>query len=173
MEIRTARTDDTTALAAFARETYTQAFGHTFSATDLVAHLDKHLTPETFAHYLAEDIVLLAEENGALIGYIQFGAIHDLAFSQDIDAQELRRLYVHPTFQNQGVGTQLMEAALAHPRLREAPQIYLDVWDRNHGALRFYQRHGFEVIGTRAFEVESGAETTPDLIMVRRLMTRG
>jgi ribosomal protein S18 acetylase RimI-like enzyme len=62
-----------------------------------------------------------------------------------------------------------MEAALAHPQLKEARSIYLDVWERNHEALRFYRRYGFDVVGAHRFEVASGAPTDLDLIMVRRV----
>jgi ribosomal protein S18 acetylase RimI-like enzyme len=61
-----------------------------------------------------------------------------------------------------------MQAALADPQLEHASTIYLDVWEHNPGALRFYRRHGFEVISTRTFAVESGAATSLDLIMARR-----
>jgi len=97
---------------------------------------------------------------------VQFGAAKPSA--ADENDQELRRLYVHPEFQNRGYGTLLMEAALRHPRMSGARSIYLDVWEHNLGAQRFYRRYGFKVIGTRAFEVESGAATSLDLIMARR-----
>lgn len=61
-----------------------------------------------------------------------------------------------------------MEAAFGHPELECARDVYLDVWERNHAALSFYKRYGFEVIGARRFDVASGAATDPDLIMVRR-----
>jgi ribosomal protein S18 acetylase RimI-like enzyme len=64
-------------------------------------------------------------------------------------------------------------AALSHPRMENAAGIYLDVWEHNQGAQRFYQRFGFQVIGSRAFEVESGAETSLDLIMVRHKTLAG
>ena len=70
------------------------------------------------------------------------------------------------SFRSKGAGTLLMQAALAHPQMQAAPAVYLDVWEHNHGAQRFYARHGFEVVGTRQFEVVSGAETSLDLIMV-------
>lgn len=40
-----------------------------------------------------------------------------------------------------------MEAALEHPRLKEAENVFLDVWEHNHGAQRFYRRYRFAVIG--------------------------
>jgi diamine N-acetyltransferase len=80
----------------------------------------------------------------------------------------LRRLYVLSAFQNQGLGSKLLQAALEHPALKNAEHIYLDVWEHNHGAQRLYKRHGFAVIGQRKFMVASGAETSFDLIMVRQ-----
>ena len=98
--IREARKSDLEALSALAVETYTAAFGHTFSASDLAAHLQKRLSPARFARLLDEDMVLVAEMENRLIGYVQFGAA-DPAFP-DAHAQELRRLYVHAAFQNRG-----------------------------------------------------------------------
>ena len=43
----------------------------------------------------------------------------------------------------------------------------MDVWEHNHGAQRFYSRYGFEVVGSRRFEVASGVQMDLDLVMVR------
>ena len=143
------------------------AFGHSFTPEDLAAHLANNLAPANIARFIAEDVVLVAEAGGRLVGFVQFGTAGPEYAPQSSRDQELRRLYVRAESQNQGAGTLLMQAALAHPQLRHAPAIYLDVWEHNQGAQRFYRRHGFEVIGTRQFEVESGAETSLDLIMAR------
>lgn len=164
--IRYAQESDIQTLSELATQTYSDAFGHTFSEADLACHLENNLSPDCFSRTLAEDTVLLAEAADRLVGYAQFGAAKTL--SKNEKDRELRRLYVRSEFQNAGYGTSLMEAALRHPLLREAANVYLDVWEHNHGAQRFYRRYGFEVIGARAFEVASGAETGRDLVMVRR-----
>ena len=169
--IRMAQKSDIAELSEFAIETYSAAFGHSFRDADLAAHLQRNLSPASFSRILDEDVVLLAEVGNRLIGYVQFGAAQTV--SADTQDRELRRLYVHPEFQNRGYGSALMEAALRHPRLQDAANIYLDVWEHNPGAQRFYRRYGFEVIGTRRFEVESGAETSLDLVMVRRASPEG
>jgi ribosomal protein S18 acetylase RimI-like enzyme len=133
--------------------------------------VQKHLSPSRFSRIIDDDIVLVAEVGNRLIGYVQFGAAH--TSSPPSTEQEVRRLYVHRDFQNAGVGTSLMDAALRHPRLHEAASISLDVWEYNHGAQRFYRRYGFEVIGTRTFAVASGAATSLDFVMVRRSAPEG
>jgi diamine N-acetyltransferase len=167
--IRPGVADDVPALTELAVTTYIAAFGHSFTPEDLAAHLAHNLEPANIAQFIADDVVLVAEADGGLVGFVQFGAAgpeYAPASSRD---QELRRLYVLGAFQKQGAGTLLMQAALAHPQMQAAPAVYLDVWEHNHGAQRFYARHGFEVVGTRQFEVVSGAETSLDLIMIRRL----
>ena len=65
-----------------------------------------------------------------------------------------------------------MDAALAHPRMAGADVFYLEVWEGNLDAQRFYKRHGFEIVGEREFFVASGAKTGNELIMARRAPRR-
>ena len=164
--LRPAETGDLTELSELAQLTYTVAFGHSFASSDLAAHLEKHLSPTRFAQIIEQDVVLLLLRGGRIVGYVQFGAADSETGSEG--DQEMRRLYIHPDFQNLGYGGALMKAALRHPTMKGAPTLYLDVWERNPGAQRFYERFGFEPIGVRRFEVASGAETSRDILMARR-----
>ena len=160
--------DDVTALSALARRTYAEAFGHSFSPSDLAAHLERNLAESCFRHALTEDVFLLAETEGRLIGFVQFGPLRIAVPTPSPQDQELRRIYVEAGFQNQGIGRHLLEAALEHPRLKAAANIYLDVWAQNLGARRLYERYGFEVIGAHGLATASGTAGDQDLIMVRR-----
>lgn len=164
MVIRQTTQNDARALSELAQETYADAFGATMSVEDLRAHLQKNLSVENVARILDADTILVAERDARLLGFVQFGKCDYVEANPETD-YELRRLYILREFQNQNIGAQLMEAALNHPRMKSAPRIFLDVWEHNHGAQRFYQRYGFQVIGERKFEVESGAETDADLVM--------
>lgn len=167
MIVRSAKKSDLKALIEVARETYAKAFGHTFTAPDLAAHLERTLSETYFARALDEDVILLAARDDRIIGFIQFGSAKALAESMLDDEQEIRRIYVVSGFQNQGVGKLLMDTAMTHPLLNDASNVYLDVWERNLGAQKFYKRYGFNVIGERKFAVASGVSTSSDLIMVR------
>jgi ribosomal protein S18 acetylase RimI-like enzyme len=168
MIIRTAEAGDVAALADLARRTFSDAFGHSLSAPDLAAHLRINLSDAYFRAAAEADVFLLAEAGARPIGYAQFGAVEIPASDRSPGDQELRRLYVESAFQSRGIGRQLLDAALAHPRLKGAANVFLDVWDENHGARRLYERYGFAVVGAHTFAVASGAASTRDLIMVRR-----
>lgn len=84
-----------------------------------------------------DSVFLVAEVDGNLAG---------TAFAHATgDGVEIGRLYVRPSFQGQGAGSALLSAALeAFPY---ESLFYLDVEPRNAGAIAFYHRHGFAIIG--------------------------
>ncbi len=79
----------------------------------------------------------------------------------------MRRVYVAESAQGQGIGHQLLDAALALPRVRNARNLYLDVWEHNLGAQRLYRRYGFKVIAERRYESASGTLEDTDYHMRR------
>ncbi len=168
--LRRAELSDADSLSALATRTYSEAFGHSLRASDLAAHLRNKLSPERVRKMIGEDTLLLAYQGDRLIGFVQFGDAHSES-TEPLRIQpgdkEVRRLYVLAEFQNLGVGTRLMDAALADRRLISS-NVYLSVWEDNGGAQRFYERYGFAKVGEQAFQVESGEETDVDFIMVRR-----
>jgi ribosomal protein S18 acetylase RimI-like enzyme len=167
VNLRAAGTEDITALAALARHIYAEAFGPSFDAADLAAHLGTNLSDAYFRQAWEEDVFLLAEAEGRLIGFVQFGPLRIAVPAPSPEDQELRRLYVEAGFRNRGIGRRLLEAALAHPRLQRAARVFLDVWEQNQGARRLYQSYGFRVIGGHGLATASGTAPDQDLIMLR------
>ncbi|MEO8290357.1 MAG: GNAT family N-acetyltransferase [Gaiellaceae bacterium] len=76
---------------------------------------------------LPNNEVWVAEEGGRVIGFAGLGE------------DSVRHLWVQPEAQNRGVGTALL--ALAKERRPGGLQLW--VFQRNVGARRFYERHGF------------------------------
>src|SRR5437868_13302072 len=117
MQPRQLTVADAETLAALATTTYTEAFGHSLPAEDLAHYVTDKLSPVALRRALAQDIILASEEDGRMTGFIQFGAlIMPVAGGRQADG-EIRRLYVAADCQNRGIGTYLLETALAHPRL--------------------------------------------------------
>lgn len=164
--IRKAEQRDVPELSALATEAYVEAVGHTFRPSDLQAHLDEHFSQASFRRTIDEDTVLLAFVDDRMVGYVQFGAVKLPVRPPSDSDRELHRLYVDPKMQSHGLGTRLMDAAMEEMRRSGAANVYLDVWEHNDGAIRFYQRYGFEVVGSHRIAVESGTTPDRDLIMV-------
>ncbi|KRA99428.1 hypothetical protein ASD83_02595 [Devosia sp. Root685] len=159
---RQAEQHDVARLRDLATETYVTAFGHSFEPSNLAAHLANNLSVPCFENILHRDVVLVAVQDDAFVGFLQFGHY------EGGKAWEIRRVYVQSRSQNAGIGQRLMEQALRRPELSKAEDIYLDVWEENVAAQRFYRRFGFCPIGKREFRVASGEVTGSDLIMLRR-----
>lgn len=68
-----------------------------------------------------------------------------------IEQQEIQELYVEHFFQNQGIGSALLDFAL-----QKADASYLWVLEKNQHAIAFYQNHGFLLSGER--KLEEGTE---------------
>ena len=64
-----------------------------------------------------------------------------------LDGTEVRKLFVEPVLQVQGIGAALLEYAI-----REKGACSLWALEKNVRAIRFYQRHGFAVTGERKLE---------------------
>ena len=72
--------------------------------------------------------------DGDLAGYVHF--------HPDGERMELDDLYILPEYRGRGIGTAVVEKGCAET---EKP-VYLYVFRRNEGAVRLYQRLGFEIV---------------------------
>ena len=64
-----------------------------------------------------------------------------------IEGKQIRELYVDSFFENQGIGAELIEFSK-----REFGAASLWVLEKNTGAIRFYEAHGFRRTDTRKLE---------------------
>jgi ribosomal protein S18 acetylase RimI-like enzyme len=163
--IRPAGPSDVPALSELAKRTWADAFGGPLSPEDLAAELDESRSEAYFSNALKETTILLAEENGALRGYVQFGDVEIPEVEVRPGDQGLRRLYVDTAMQGRGVGRRLMDAALDHPRLASADRIFLTVWEQNQRAMRLYKSFGFNTVGTTRVMI-ADKKVGEDLVLV-------
>jgi ribosomal protein S18 acetylase RimI-like enzyme len=95
---------------------------------------------------LRELEVWIAEDDGRVVGFSALG--DDL----------LEHLYVHPEAQNQGIGATLLTVA----KERRPRSLRLWVFQKNVGARRFYERHGFRLV--RLTDGRDNEEREPDAL---------
>ena len=72
------------------------------------------------------------------------------------DGDFISQLYVHVNFQRRGVGNKLLDIA----KEKSGGLLRLYTFERNHGAQRFYEKHGFELLSRG----KNNEEGLPDLL---------
>jgi GNAT superfamily N-acetyltransferase len=91
------------------------------------------------------NVVWVAEEGGAVVGYIAF------------QPHFIEHLYLMPEFQDRGLGADLLAVAM-----REARELRLWTFQANAKARRFYERHGF--VAERLTDGADNEEKQPDVL---------
>lgn len=153
--IRRAGPPDAEALAAIGRATFVETFGHLYPPEDLAAFLAEAHSVERARADLADPAkaAWLVEQDGEAVGYALAcpAKLPNLAVSpQD---GELDRIYIRKDRQGGGLGSRLLETALAWLEKDGPRTLWIGVWSENLGAQGLYERHGFKTVGAYKFAV--------------------
>jgi ribosomal protein S18 acetylase RimI-like enzyme len=87
----------------------------------------------------------VATIGGRVVGFgLWSPAMEPAWFDPGVDRwAELCELHVHPRFQNRGIGTRLVRAAIRQARHDGFPTMYLETEESNAAARRAYEKAGF------------------------------
>jgi ribosomal protein S18 acetylase RimI-like enzyme len=88
-------------------------------------------------------VVLVAELKGQVVGYVYGELVGADYMSLRGPAGALHDIVVDPAHREQGIGRELLEAAIAALEARGAPRIVLSTAARNEPAQRLFERAGF------------------------------
>jgi GNAT superfamily N-acetyltransferase len=183
--LRLATPADAPALALVSAATFLEAFTWMLPGIDIVAHCANNLTPQAYAHYLAQPETRITLATAGLdvpVGYAMLAA-PDLptvqTSPQDI---ELKRIYLFSRFRSKNTpvtnppvgspadvrpGQALMDAAVAGARALGKTRLLLGTHEGNERAIAFYRRNGFSEAGRRTFQV--GSQQCCDLVLAKAL----
>jgi [ribosomal protein S18]-alanine N-acetyltransferase len=100
-----------------------------------------HWTAQEYERVLISEVVLVAEEGGAVVGF--------LCAKQAADDWELENIAVAPAFQRRGVAGELLRAWIGRFCQRVSFTVFLEVRESNLPARRFYEKNGFVEVGRR------------------------
>jgi GNAT superfamily N-acetyltransferase len=75
------------------------------------------------------------DEAGDLVGVMGLQNVRDVAL--------IRHAYVRPSHQSRGIGA----ALLTHLAEQTSAPLLVGTWASAHWAIRFYERHGFRLVG--------------------------
>lgn len=161
--IRPACGRDVEELAELAADTFPLACPPELAEADIAAFIGHHLSPARFRQYLDDPshAVLVAEDGGRLDGYVlmifgpaaqpepDFGVRH-------LPSAYLSKCYVRLERHGHEVAAALLaRAKRVAAREMGASSIWLNTNEGNARARRFYEKHGFVIVGAKTMQVGS------------------
>lgn len=111
--------------------------------------------------------VLVAEEDGRLVGYLRL--VPATPFAASAHVLMIAGLGVDPEHARRGIGQALVEGAKSTARERGARRLTLRVLGPNTGARALYERCGFVVEGVMRGEFHLDGRDVDDVVMAYRI----
>lgn len=156
ISVRRCQAQDARSLALVGAATFLESYAGVIDGQAIVDHCAEKHTVETYQEALSQPdhALWLAEQTPgqAPVGYLHLTS-PDLPVETEPGDVEIKRIYVLASLHRSGLGKRFVEAAIQYARSVDAPRLLLGVYAKNHRALAFYDRMGFEKIGTRQFDV--------------------
>lgn len=155
--IRRAGSADAQTVSAIGVETFIETFGHLYPQSDLQTYLREAYNLERTRADLADPAkaTWLVEKDGQTVGYALAGPCGLPHGEVTAACGELKRIYLLKAHQSGGLGARLFAEVMAWLQAQGPRTVWLGVWSENHGAQRFYERHGFAKAGEYEFHVGS------------------
>lgn len=163
--IRKVRADELEELTVISSRTFDESFAAFNTEEDMAQYLAEAFSPEQLGSELSnpESDFFFAVLDGTFVGYMKTNTGHAQSDDRFPDALQLERIYVLATHQGKGIGQRLLDEAMRMAREARHPMVWLSVWERNPGAIRFYERNGFRVFDTCLFLL--GKDEQTDVMM--------
>ncbi len=157
LTIRTCNTGDETVLSLLGQATFLESFAGMADGQDILSHCAHQHSPTVYRSWLddGETKIWTAEipPGNAPVGYLVLTSPDLPIADPQVNDLEIKRIYLLHPFQGSGIGRRLMAEAMAFARTRGCRRLLLGVHSRNTGAIAFYEKLGFEKVGTRKFQV--------------------
>ena len=168
--IRRATKDDVELIAEMGARLFRDTFGPDNRPEDVDEYIAASFSPAQIEAELADPMstFLLAYKRDTPIGYARLrdGKLPDCV--KGPRPIELVRIYVEQNIIGTGYGSALMQACLTEAGHGGYQTIWLDVWEKNERAIKFYRKWGFTEVGTQKFVL--GSDIQNDLVMEKMVV---
>lgn len=172
VNIRPCASGDESALALIGQATFLETFAGILAGQGILTHCTQAHAVALYRTWSADPDYSLwlaeAQPGGAPVGYMVI-APPQLPLPDTAGDLELKRIYLLSKFQGGGLGKRLISTAVTHSSDAGAKRLLLGVYAQNEPAIGFYERLGFNKLGTRKFNV--GGQEYDDYIMGLSLNT--
>lgn len=161
---------DAAEYARVARETFYDSYAALSDPAVMATHLHRNFS-ESLQRAELEDaantVVVARGPDGAWAGFVALRRGDPPAAVTGAMPLHLVRLYAVKAWHGRGAGAFLLDAACGLARADGHDQLWLQVWERNVRARRFYAKHRFVQVGTHPYRF--GDDWEDDLVLQRDL----
>ena len=153
--IRTATSSDSKILSGLSQTTFYQTYVaiHPENAGLLRAYTEETFSEEKIQRQsqLPAVYYYVVESGDVVLGYMKTvrGDAPDQVLQKP--SLELEKLYVKGEFQGRGLGQKLFDFLIPVALASGHRSIWLSVYENNPGAIAFYRKNGFRVVGEKDF----------------------
>jgi diamine N-acetyltransferase len=168
--IREASKEDAGLIADLSRLTFYEAF----ISQNTKANMDKFLKEQFTKKLLMQEVgaanntFLLAYHEKEVAGYVRLREHNIPPGLGTINALEIARIYAVTSMIGKGVGSALMQKSIDIANERKKECVWLGVWKKNHRAILFYEKWGFEKFAEHDFIL--GDDMQQDWLMKKMII---
>lgn len=170
VRIRKANIIDIDLIVKLGIQTQLETFQKDNKPEVLEAYIVENFNPKIIKNELKDEnsAYFITEKDDIAIGFVKMRRDNDAENKlAGENAIELQRIYIVESEKGKGFGKLQLEFCENIAKTEGYDIIWLGVWEKNHFAMEFYKRNGFEMFGSHPFMF--GGEVQNDFIMRKRL----
>ena len=170
IDIIPVKVSDIEQLARISKTTFIESHGHCASNADVQDYVDRSFRETVLLDELQEkqDHFYFIKKNDQIAGYSKIIMNTSYPSINLKPVAKFERLYLLEKFHGLGLGEKLFSHNLQLARSHSQQALWLFVWVENHQAIRFYEKHDFEIIDEQDFKISEN-HSNPNHIMWRKL----
>ncbi len=169
IEIKKVSDDELDRLREISIKTFAASFAEANTPENMQSYLDENFSGEQLKKELFNPYsdFYFATFKQKIIGYLKINTGQAQTELKNQNSLEIERIYVLKEFQGKKVGQALFDSALRTARTKKCNMIWLGVWEKNEGAIRFYLKNRMIEFDRHTFKLGNDVQT--DLMLKRDL----
>lgn len=168
IKYRYAVPSDALRLSILFQTVYITTYGFEGVSNEYASFISKRFSPQYIENTITNEphSIIVATLNDNLVGVAEIDFNRPCPIG-NVAQPELGKLYVLDAFFGRGIGYNLMNEVEKTARANGHKQVWLEVWDENPRAIAFYERQGYQAIGTVPFPMDDNTYT--NIVMIKTL----
>lgn len=152
-------------LQNISRITFEDTFGWYNSKDDMEHYLNVSLSLDNLKNEFKTigSNFYFVELNNKIIAFLKINRGFAQTEKDLPNTLEIERIYILKEYKGLKIGTFLLNKAKEIVKKENLDYLWLAVWEKNENAIKFYQKHNFEIFGEHDFVL--GSDVQKDFLM--------